>query len=282
MVCSSSSAPGMRQVPVDGVAYAEPRGHQQPRLRPAEDPGNGAQIGELGRMPAPRRPRADLGVLQLAHRRGLLEVGDDAGVVEDVLAIKAVGEIRQLVERGLPLRLQHAGEVALAVARVGPRQRIERSGNHQLQIALGQHLVGIFEVEHLALLGNAQLAVEGIDGLREDGAMRGSAAAAHRAAAPVEDAQLHAALARHHVQIAMRAEDLPRRGQHAAVFIRVGVAEHDLLPVVPGWRAAGGSRAALHSSRQMAGALRRSSIDSKSGTGIRPGSRPGLRLRPPP
>ena len=149
-------------------------------------------------------------------------------------AVKVVGQARKLVERRFPLRLEHAGEVAFGIARIGPGQRVERGGNHQLQIALGQHLVGIFEVEHFALLGDAQLAVEGIDGLGEDGAMRGSAAAAHRAAAAMEEAQLDARLARHHMQIAMRAEDLPGRGQHAAVFVRVGVAEHDLLPVVPG------------------------------------------------
>ena len=97
--------------------------------------------------------------------------------------------------------------------------------------------------KHLALLGNAQLAVERIDGLRKDGAVRRSAAAADRAAAAVEEAQLHAALARHHVQSAMGAEDLPRAGQHAAVFVGVGIAEHDLLPVVPDWRAARDSRA---------------------------------------
>ena len=124
--------------------------------------------------------------------------------------------------------------MALGIARVGAGQRVERGGDHQLQIALGQHLVGVFEVQHFALLGDAQLAVEGVHRLREDGAMRGPAAAAHRAAAAVEEAQLDAGLARHHVQIAMGAEDLPRGGQHAAVFVRVGVAEHDLLPVVPG------------------------------------------------
>ena len=52
---------------------------------------------------------------------------------------------------------------------------------------------------------------------------------------PWKSAQLDAGLARHDVQIAMRAEDLPGRGQHAAVFVRVGVAEHDLLPVTPGF-----------------------------------------------
>ena len=148
-------------------------------------------------------------------------------------AIKTEGQAGERVERGLPLRLEHAGEVALGVARVGPRQRIERGGDHELEVALGQHLVGVFEVEHFALLGDAQLAVERVEGLGEDGAMRGSAAAAHRAAAAVEEAQLDAGFARDHMQVAMRAEDLPRGGQHAAVFVRVGVAEHDLLPVAP-------------------------------------------------
>ena len=100
---------------------------------------------------------------------------------------------RQLVERRLPLRLEHAGEVALGIARVGPRQRIERGRNHQFEIALGQHLVSIFEVEHLALLGDAQLAVERVHRLGKDGAMRRSAAAADRAAAAVKEPQLYAA-----------------------------------------------------------------------------------------
>ena len=99
--------------------------------------------------------------------------------------------------------------MAFGIARIGPGQGVERGGDHQFQVALGQHFVGVFEVEHFALLGDAQLAVEGVEGLGEDGAMRGPAAAAHRAAAAVEEAQLDAGLARHDVQIAMGAEDLP-------------------------------------------------------------------------
>jgi len=113
------------------------------------------------------------------------------------------------------------------------RQRVERRGDHELEVALGQHLVGVFEVEHLALLGDAQLAVERVEGLSKDGAMRGPATAAHCAAAAVKHAQLDAGFTRGHVQIAMRAEDLPCGGQHAAILVRVGVAEHDLLPVAP-------------------------------------------------
>ncbi len=80
-------------------------------------------------------------------------------------------------------------------ARVGARQCVERGGDHQLKIALGEHDVGVLPVEDFALLGDAKFAGEAVDRLSEDGAMRGSAAAADRAAAAVEEPQRHAALA---------------------------------------------------------------------------------------
>jgi hypothetical protein len=82
--------------------------------------------------------------------------------------------------------------------------------------------------------------------------MRGSAAAANGAAAAMEETQLDAGLAGDDVQIAMGAEDLPGAGQHAAVFVGVGVAQHDFLPVVPGGHQLAIVGAA-HSSRQTAG-----------------------------
>src|SRR5580693_10605406 len=109
-----------------------------------------------------------------------------------MLAIKIVRQVRQLIERRFPLTLEHAGKVALRITRIRPGQRIERCCDHQLEIALGQHLVSVFEIENLALLGDAELAIEGVDRLREDGAMRGSATAANRAAAAMEQAQLDA------------------------------------------------------------------------------------------
>ena len=75
---------------LDGIAHAEPRRNQQARLRPAEDPGNGAQVGELGRIVAARGARTDLGVFELAHGRALLKVSEDAGIFKDVLAVKPV------------------------------------------------------------------------------------------------------------------------------------------------------------------------------------------------
>jgi len=127
------------------------------------------------------------------HRRRLLKVGEHFRVFENVLAVKAVRQLRQLVESRLPLRFQNAGEVAPGVARVGPGKCIQRGRNHQFKIPLRQHLVGIFEVEHFALFGNAQLAVERVHRLRKNGSMRRSSAASHRAAASVEQPQLHPA-----------------------------------------------------------------------------------------
>ena len=150
-----------------------------------------------------------------------------------MLAVTGERDRREFVESRFPLRLQYAGEMALGVARIGPGQRIQRGRDHQLQVALRQHLVGIFEVEHLALLGNAQLPFKRIHRLGKDGAMRRPTATTDSPAAAVKQPQLHAAFARHFVQRTMRAENLPRTREHASIFVRVGVAEHYFLPVVP-------------------------------------------------
>ena len=60
----------------------------------------------------------------------------------------------------------------------------------------GEHHVGVLPVEHLALLGEAELAGEAVERLREDGAVRGAAAAAYGAAAAMEEPQRDAALPR--------------------------------------------------------------------------------------
>src|SRR5215472_10573259 len=101
------------------MAHAEPGRNEQARLRPSEDPWNGAQVADVARIVAPRGPRPDLRLLELAHRRGLLEVGDHIGVLEDVAAVVGKSDLRQLVQSGLRLRLEHSGEVALAVAGIG-------------------------------------------------------------------------------------------------------------------------------------------------------------------
>ena len=77
--------------------------------------------------------------------------------------------------------------------------------------------------------------VEAIDGLGEDGAVGGAAAAAYGASAAMEEAEGDSALGGDLVQRAMRLPYLPCAGDHAAVLVGVGVAEHDFLLVVPGF-----------------------------------------------
>ena len=82
--------------------------------------------------------------------------------------------------------------------------------------------------------------------------------------------------------------DLPGAGEHAAVFVGVGVAEHHLLPVVPGVEQLAIASARSTVRGRPPGAFRRSSMDSNSGTGMQPGSvrrrlrpeRPPMRARP--
>ena len=210
---------GLGEILLERKADSKPRRDQKAGLCPAEDPGNGAQIGEFGRGTAARGTGADLRVFQLGHRSGLLKIGEDARVLKNVAAIVVVGDGRELVEDCLPLRLENPGEVALGVARVGASQGVERSRNHELKVAFGQDFVSIFEVENFTLLGDAQLAVEGVHGLGEDGPMRGTAAAANRSASTMKETQLDAGLAGDNVEIAVSPEDFPGAGQHAAVFV---------------------------------------------------------------
>ena len=57
--------------------------------------------------------------------------------------------------------MQDAGVVAARDERVGTGEGVERGGDHQFEIALGEHDVGVLPVEDFALFGDADLAVEG-------------------------------------------------------------------------------------------------------------------------
>ena len=64
--------------------------------------------------------------------------------------------------------------------------------------------------------------------------MSGAAATADGAPASVKEAQFYVAGACNLMERAVRLEDLPRAGEHAAVFIRIRISEHDLLVAAPG------------------------------------------------
>ncbi len=72
---------------------------------------------------------------------------------------------------------------------VGAGEGVERGRDHQFEIALGEDDVGVLPVEDFALFGDAEFAGEAVDGLGEDGAVRGTSASAYGSSAAMEEAQ---------------------------------------------------------------------------------------------
>ena len=64
--------------------------------------------------------------------------------------------------------------------------------------------------------------------------MGGSTAASDRSSAAVEEPQFHTAFLRCSMQFPVRFVKFPRTGQHSPIFVGIGIAEHDLLPMSPG------------------------------------------------
>src|SRR4029077_10909111 len=117
---------------------------------------------------------------------------------------------------------------------IGTHDRFEASGNHDFQIPFGEHWIGILPGEDLALLGDANLSRKISRWLRENSGVRRPAAPADRAAPSVKEPQVHALFPGRRMQIALRLVQLPCAGEHAAVLVRIGVAEHDFLHSAPG------------------------------------------------
>src|SRR6185437_14627159 len=113
-------------------------------------------------------------------------------------------------------------------------KRLKTSGNHDLEIPLSQDRVGVFPVEDFALLSDSNLAKKISRRLREDGVMSRSATSSDGATPPMKQAQLHILPTCSFVQGVMRLVQFPRTGQPAAVFVGIGVADHDFLPACPG------------------------------------------------
>ena len=81
---------------LEGVADTEVGRDDVAGLHPSEDPGDGAQVfhGAAARGACIRAfggARADVRVLQFGDGRGLLEVGEGVGIVDDVFAVEGVG-----------------------------------------------------------------------------------------------------------------------------------------------------------------------------------------------
>ena len=109
--------------------------------------------------------------------------------------------------------------------------RLQHRGHGQLEILarkLGQR---VLVRDHLALLGELDLAVEHAPRLGQDRVVRRAAAASDRPAPAVEQAQPHAVPGRDVAQRALGLVDLPLGRGDAGLLVRVGVAEHHLLHV---------------------------------------------------
>ena len=90
------------------MADAEVGGDDVAGLHPAEDPGDGAEVEERALLGggagvgAFGGAGADAGVFELGDGGGLFEVGEDFGVVDDVVLVEGEGGGGELVEGGLP------------------------------------------------------------------------------------------------------------------------------------------------------------------------------------
>ena len=94
--------------------------------------------------------------------------------------------------------------------------------------------LGVLGGDHLALFGDSQRPVHRARRLGQDGIVAGATAAAHRAAATVEEPQPDSGLACRFHEIEFGPVQRPVGGQVAAVLVGVGVAEHHLLAVAAG------------------------------------------------
>src|SRR5262249_22710556 len=109
--------------------------------------------------------------------------------------------------------------------------RLERRRRQDLEIAPPHLGVRVLAGDDLALLGDADGALHGAAGLRQDGLEAGSAAASDRAAAAVEEAEAHAVALEHLNERDLGAVELPAGGEEAPVLVAVRISQHHLLDI---------------------------------------------------
>ena len=172
----------------------------------------------------PRRPAADVHRVELGFRRRGAEVVEEPRVVVDGPAERVARVRRQPVHRRAPRRARPAA--ALRERRFERRRRVdlERAERDARQTEL--------RLDHLALFGDAQRAVDRSRRLRADREVRRAAAAADAAAAAVEERDRHAVRAAGLDDGLLRFVELPRRRQPADVLGRVRVADHHFQPAL--------------------------------------------------
>ena len=227
-------------------AQAVPARQVCARLGPREHPRDRAQRGDVGglvrsaptALGARRRPRAEAKAADQPDGRRRPEERREPPVLDE-RAIRGPGDGRELGHRGRAARGRLRG-LALVLRRGGQ----ERGGGHLLEVPPGDGDVGEVGRDDLTLLGELEAAIHRARGLREDRAVRRSAAAADGSAAPVEQREGDAVPPGDAHQRLLRPVEEPVRRQEPALLGRVGVAQHHLLGVAtrPEMLAVGGVR----------------------------------------
>ncbi len=228
-ISASSARPSSPRRASEGLDGAAQR-----RTSPAASRGTAPSRTPTGWRAGPRcaaraargRPRADVELGDLADRRG------GAEVVARTPASRRRARGRRRCASGRDLL--HRGVVLGVLARAAPRSEQSRAPwpRHQrLEVAPADARGSAYL---LAITSPCSVrrssAVHAARRLGEDGLVARAAAAAHRAAAAVEEAQPHARLARTTATSSRCAPvELPVRREVAAVLVAVGVAEHHLL-----------------------------------------------------
>ncbi len=158
-------------------------------LAPGEDPGNGAQIlNALGAETA-RRARADFQERQFLDRACGMEIAEQ-GLVLRQLAIGLERQAGDFLDRLLMLGIEAQFRFFAGFQRVNQNAR----GQH-FEIVQRGAAIGEFGGDDFALLGHAHVAIDRACGLGGNGAAGRRAAAAHRTAAAMEEADVDARLA---------------------------------------------------------------------------------------
>ena len=228
------------------AAEAVPARQHQPALRPAEHPGDGAQVLDRAGLLARGRPAADVQRRDLVDDGRVPEIVDEAVGLVDQAAIGLEGERPRAPPS--PSRYSRARRAAARAAAGSPpasrRPGFRGCGGRPRRWNICDAIISPCSVMRICAVHRAA-------GLREDRLVARAAAAADRAAAAVEQAQAHAVALEHVDEPDLGLVELPARGDEAAILVAVGIAEHHLLHA-----AAAVDEAAVIGQRQHASMMR--------------------------
>ncbi len=110
-------------------------------------------------------------------------------------------------------------------------RRLQDGGHGELQVLPRESGNEILVRDHVALLGELDLTLEGSPGLGEDRRVGGTAAAADRSSPAVEQTQTDPVALGYVPKLTLATVNLPLAGGHSRRLVGVRVAEHQLLDV---------------------------------------------------